>query len=67
MNAVFVRLGRYDTMIVSLFFYVVYALGFWLPNIFISDGPNTGLLIVCVLIFGFASGCLDCSEVYSMR
>jgi len=50
------RLGRYNTMIVSLFFCTVSVLCFWLPDILIADLPNTGLLIVFVLLFGFVSG-----------
>ena len=55
-GAVADRLGRYNTMIISLFFCAVSALCFWLPDILISDLPNTGLLIVFVLMFGFVSG-----------
>jgi MFS family permease len=55
-GAVADRLGRYNTMIVSLFFCAVSALCFWLPDILIADLPNDGLLIVFVLLFGFVSG-----------
>jgi MFS family permease len=50
------RLGRYNTMIVSLFFCTVSVLCLWLPDILIADLPNTGLLIVFVLLFGFVNG-----------
>ena len=49
-------LGRYNTMIISLFLCAVSALCFWLPDILISDLPNTSLLMIFVLLFGFVSG-----------
>ena len=50
------RLGRYNTMIISLFLCTVSVLGFWLPDILISDVPNIGLLVVFVMLFGCVSG-----------
>ena len=50
------RLGRYNTMIVSLFFCAVSVFCFWLPDILISDVSNTGLLICFVMLFGCVSG-----------
>ena len=50
------RLGRYNTMIMSLFFCAVSVLCFWLPDILIPDVSNTGLLIVFVMLFGCVSG-----------
>ncbi|RAK73951.1 MFS general substrate transporter [Aspergillus fijiensis CBS 313.89] len=50
------RFGRYNTMIVSLFFCTVSVLCFWLPDIVVSDLENDALLIVFVVLFGFCSG-----------
>ena len=48
--------GRYNTMIVSLFFCTISVFCFWLPDILIPDLPNDALLVVFVLLFGFVSG-----------
>lgn len=50
------RFGRYNTMIVSLFFCTVSVLCFWLPDIIIPDLDNYALLVVFILLFGFFSG-----------
>lgn len=50
------RFGRYNSMIVSLFFCTASVLGFWLPDILIPDMDNSALLIVFILLFGFCSG-----------
>jgi len=50
------RFGRYNTLVVSLFFCTVSVLCFWLPDILIPDLDNDALLIVFVLLFGFVSG-----------
>lgn len=50
------RFGRYNTMIVSLFLCTVSVLGFWLPDILISDLKNDALLVAFILLFGFCSG-----------
>ncbi|KAE8141019.1 major facilitator superfamily domain-containing protein [Aspergillus pseudotamarii] len=50
------RLGRYNTMIVSLSLCTVFVLCFWLPDIVISDLDNAALFIVCIILFGFCSG-----------
>ncbi|KAL8911331.1 MAG: hypothetical protein Q9171_003496 [Xanthocarpia ochracea] len=50
------RLGRYNTMILSLFLCAISVLCFWLPDILIPNMPNTGLLIVFVMLFGCVSG-----------
>lgn len=50
------RLGRYNTMIISLFFCAVSVFCFWLPDILIRDLSNSGLLIVFVMMFGCVSG-----------
>ncbi|PYI10697.1 MFS general substrate transporter [Aspergillus sclerotiicarbonarius CBS 121057] len=50
------RFGRYNTMIVSLFFCTVSVLCFWLPDILIADLDSMALLVVFVLLFGFFSG-----------
>ena len=50
------RLGRFNTMIISLFLCTVSVLGFWLPDILIPDVPNIGLLVAFVMLFGCVSG-----------
>lgn len=50
------RFGRYNTMIVSLFFCTVSVLCFWLADILVPNLDNDALLIVFVLLFGFVSG-----------
>ncbi|KAJ5203843.1 uncharacterized protein N7498_004722 [Penicillium cinerascens] len=50
------RFGRYNTMIVSLFFCTVSVLCFWLPDIVTPNLDNSALLVVFILIFGFCSG-----------
>jgi MFS family permease len=50
------RFGRYNTMIVSLFFCTVSVLCFWLPDIVVPDLDNYVLLMIFILIFGFCSG-----------
>ncbi|OQD94063.1 hypothetical protein PENSOL_c028G07857 [Penicillium solitum] len=50
------RFGRYNTMIVSLFFCTVSVLGFWLPDILAPDLDSYALLVVFILLFGFCSG-----------
>ncbi|KAL8787398.1 MAG: hypothetical protein Q9195_007773, partial [Heterodermia aff. obscurata] len=50
------RLGRYNTMIISLFLCAVSVFCFWLPDILIPDVSNIGLLIVFVMLFGCVSG-----------
>ena len=50
------RLGRYNTMIISLFLCTVSVLCFWLPDILIPDVRNVGLVVVFVMLFGCVSG-----------
>ncbi|GKZ36518.1 hypothetical protein AbraIFM66950_007636 [Aspergillus brasiliensis] len=50
------RFGRYNTMIISLFFCTVSVLCFWLPDIVVSHLENDTLLIIFVVLFGFCSG-----------
>ncbi|RMZ70921.1 monocarboxylate transporter [Pyrenophora seminiperda CCB06] len=50
------RFGRYNTMIVSLALCTVSVLVFWLTDILVPDLPNSALLVVFVLLFGFVSG-----------
>ena len=50
------RFGRYNTMIVSLFFCTVSVLCFWLVDILVPNLDKDALLIVFVLLFGFVSG-----------
>ena len=50
------RLGRYNTMIISLFLCTVSVICFWLPDILLPDAQNIGLLITFVVLFGCVSG-----------
>lgn len=50
------RSGRYNTMIVSLFFCTVAVLGFWIVDMLVPNLNNDALLIVFVILFGFLSG-----------
>lgn len=50
------RLGRYNTMIISLFLCAMSVLCFWLLDIVLPDLNNDALLVVFVLLFGFCSG-----------
>ncbi|KAE8372456.1 major facilitator superfamily domain-containing protein [Aspergillus bertholletiae] len=50
------RFGRYNTMIVSLFFCMVSVLCFWIPDIIVPRLENDALLIIFVILFGFFSG-----------
>ncbi|CAG8212159.1 unnamed protein product [Penicillium nalgiovense] len=50
------RFGRYNTMIVSLFFCTLSVLGFWLPDILAPDLDSYALLVAFILLFGFCSG-----------
>jgi MFS family permease len=50
------KFGRYNVMIISLFFCISSVLAFWLPDILVSQLPSNALLIVFVALFGFVSG-----------
>ena len=50
------RFGRYNTLIVSLFLCTISVLCFWLPDILAPNLDNYALLVVFILLFGFASG-----------
>ena len=50
------RLGRYNTMIASLFLCAASVLCFWLADILSPEVVNIGLLIVFVMLFGCVSG-----------
>jgi MFS family permease len=50
------RFGRYNTMIVSLFFCTVSTLCFWLLDILVPNLDSDALLVVFILLFGFCSG-----------
>ncbi|PYH91432.1 MFS general substrate transporter [Aspergillus ellipticus CBS 707.79] len=50
------RLGRYNTMIISLFLCTVSVLCFWLPDILVPDLDSNTPLALFVLLFGFFSG-----------
>jgi MFS family permease len=50
------RVGRYNTMIIGTFLAMASVLGIWLPDA-LSDQPSSPtLLIIFVVVFGFASG-----------
>jgi len=55
-GAVSDQLGRYNTMIISLFFCAASVLCFWLPDIITDDVSNIGLLLSFVILFGCVSG-----------
>lgn len=48
--------GRYKTMIVSNLVCLISVVGLWLPDALANSPPNKALLIVFVVVFGFASG-----------
>ena len=50
------RFGRYNTIIVSSFLCIVSVLCFWLVDILVPGLDNYAILVVFVLLFGFASG-----------
>lgn len=50
------RSGRYNTMIVSLFFCTAAILTFWLVDMLVVNLTSDALLIAFVLIYGFLSG-----------
>lgn len=50
------RFGRYNTMIVSLFFCVVSVNCLFLPDALVKDVPSIALLVVFAILFGFVSG-----------
>ena len=50
------RFGRYNTIIVSSFLCIISVLCLWLVDILIPDLDNYAILVVFVLLFGFASG-----------
>ena len=50
------KVGRYNTMIVSTLMCLAAVMGLWLPDALVDSPPNVALLIVFVVLFGFASG-----------
>ena len=50
------KVGRYNTMIVSTLLCLVAVMGFWLPDALVDSPPSIALMIVFVVLFGFASG-----------
>jgi MFS family permease len=48
--------GRYNTMIVSNLVCLAAVLGLWLPDALAGTPPSTVLMIMFVIVFGFASG-----------
>lgn len=49
------RMGRYNTMIISNLICLVSVMVLWLPDALVNS-PNKSLLILFVVVFGFASG-----------
>ena len=50
------RIGRYNTMIVSLSLCIISVLCSWLPDILVPKLDNYVLLVVFLVLFGFVSG-----------
>jgi MFS family permease len=50
------RIGRFNTMIISLFLAMVSVFGLWLPDAVSDKPPSLALLITFVAVFGFVSG-----------
>lgn len=50
------KVGRYNTMIVSTLLCLVAVMGLWLPDALADSPPSVALIIVFVVLFGFASG-----------
>jgi MFS family permease len=50
------KIGRYNTMILGSFLAMAAVLGLWLPDATSSQPPSIALIIVFVVVFGFASG-----------
>ncbi|TGJ87378.1 hypothetical protein E0Z10_g1410 [Xylaria hypoxylon] len=50
------RFGRYNTLIVSLFFCLVSVAGFWLSDVLAPQFNSIALLVLFTVLFGFVSG-----------
>ncbi|KAI1272092.1 major facilitator superfamily domain-containing protein [Xylaria sp. FL0933] len=50
------RFGRYNTLIVSLFFCLASVAGFWLPDALAPKFDSIALLVLFTILFGFVSG-----------
>jgi MFS family permease len=50
------KIGRYNTMILGSFLAMAAVLGLWLPDAISSQPQSMALIIVFVVVFGFASG-----------
>ena len=50
------KVGRYNTIIVSTLLCLVTVMGLWLPDALADTPPSAALMIVYVVLFGFASG-----------
>ncbi|GFG24153.1 riboflavin transporter MCH5 [Aspergillus udagawae] len=48
--------GRYNTMIVSNLVCLAAVIGLWLPDALAGTAPSKALMIMFVIVFGFASG-----------
>ncbi|KAI1419153.1 major facilitator superfamily domain-containing protein [Xylaria sp. FL1777] len=55
-GAVADKFGRYNTLIISLFFCLASVAGFWLPDAIAPKANSTALLILFTTLFGFVSG-----------
>lgn len=50
------KVGRYNTMVVSILLCLVAVMGLWLPDALAESPPSLLLVIVFVVLFGFVSG-----------
>jgi MFS family permease len=50
------RWGRYNTMAVSSLLCLVAVMGLWFPDALTDSPPSSALMIVFVMVFGFAAG-----------
>jgi len=50
------KAGRYNTMIVSNLVCLIAVMGLWMPDALADSSPSDALLIVFVVVFGFACG-----------
>ncbi|KAI0966062.1 major facilitator superfamily domain-containing protein [Xylaria arbuscula] len=55
-GAVADRLGRYNTLVVSLFLCLASVAGFWLPDALAPNSDSIALIVFFTILFGFVSG-----------
>ncbi|KAI0410814.1 major facilitator superfamily domain-containing protein [Xylaria grammica] len=59
------RFGRYNTLIVSLFFCLASVTGFWLPDVLAPQFNSIALLILFTILFGFLCQIQDYGKYYA--